>query len=223
MLLDLPHHHCNQIYIPWLSTGCRRMHTMQYQITCRFTCIAQSFMLSDPAPVPSSVQHNVPVPLPLSPPCPMPMLLSLMCLSIDTHVRTPRKHARFFGSPAHNAPLPGQFESPMQYDSPVGLYECDGWSELGERRGEYDDRMLCEFLEKHTMGAPSYCKVMLHLRTAQGHAPAACVEHAGKKEKNPCTANGKMRSFQTPELRSLVKLDMEVLFCLGLQDEACTG
>ncbi|TFY75721.1 hypothetical protein EWM64_g8291 [Hericium alpestre] len=35
-LLDLPHHHCNQIYVPWLSTGRRRTRTMQYQITRRF-------------------------------------------------------------------------------------------------------------------------------------------------------------------------------------------
>ncbi|KAA1477609.1 hypothetical protein DENSPDRAFT_615649 [Dentipellis sp. KUC8613] len=34
-LLDLPHYHCNQVWVPWLSKGKRRTKTMQYQIVRR--------------------------------------------------------------------------------------------------------------------------------------------------------------------------------------------
>ncbi|TFY56365.1 hypothetical protein EVG20_g8948, partial [Dentipellis fragilis] len=34
-LLDLPHYHCNQVWVPWLSKGKRRTKTMQYQMVRR--------------------------------------------------------------------------------------------------------------------------------------------------------------------------------------------
>ncbi|TFY78118.1 hypothetical protein EWM64_g5895 [Hericium alpestre] len=204
---------------------------MQYQITRRF----MRTLRAPPTPCPCLPPHGT-------------TLLSLVRLSIDTRVRVPRKHARFFGSPARDAPSPAQFDSPVQYDSPVGLYECDGWckpwdgcgraagavvslSSCSDLQQSWESdvgsmtTMLCEFLEKHKTGAPSYREVMSHVNF-ELHKVARQLHawtRAGKKEKNPCAAEGEMRSFQTPELSSLVKLDMEAPFRLGLQDEARAG
>ncbi|TFY79484.1 hypothetical protein EWM64_g4527 [Hericium alpestre] len=78
-----------------------------------------------------------------APPTPCPCLpphgttlLSLVRLSIDTCVCMPKpkaKHTCFLGSPSHDAPVP--FDSPVQYDLPVGLYECDGWCKPWEGCG----------------------------------------------------------------------------------------
>ncbi|THH05450.1 hypothetical protein EW146_g9899 [Bondarzewia mesenterica] len=38
-LLDLPHHSCNQIYVPWISKGTRRTKTLQSTTTRRLTAL----------------------------------------------------------------------------------------------------------------------------------------------------------------------------------------
>ncbi|KAI0278409.1 caspase domain-containing protein [Russula aff. rugulosa BPL654] len=118
-MLDLPHYHCNDIYVPWLSKGDRRTKTMQNKIVR-----GQEFgLVSRPGSVslqPSSIasvmgsQHTLSVTRPGS------MLrvntnigsaLSASHLSVDTNVQD----SMSILSPNR------------RYASPISRVRCDGW------------------------------------------------------------------------------------------------
>ena len=57
-LLDLPHYHCNSVYVPWRSKGKRRTKSWQ-NVTGEFTVLPLTTHLKLPSPVRRNAEGNV--------------------------------------------------------------------------------------------------------------------------------------------------------------------
>ncbi|KAI0297813.1 hypothetical protein B0F90DRAFT_1737856 [Multifurca ochricompacta] len=122
-MLDLPHHHCNSVYVPWQSKGNRRTGTLQCQ-TVRGCAMGLSNLsdLSSQAPSISSVMNdrltNQSLPLPLRIDTQVGSVFPAVqrTMSMERYIREGR-------SARGSTPL----LSPTRYESPVSRVKCDGW------------------------------------------------------------------------------------------------
>ncbi|KAI0246645.1 caspase domain-containing protein [Lactifluus subvellereus] len=230
-MLDLPHHHCNSVYVPWLSKGHRRTATMHNKAERRgampFTGSSDS--ASRLAPSITSV---------LSGP-----QLAVLPLRINTEVSsTFSTNRRTMSTEAHPSGDrcswgPASILSPSRtgVESPISRVTCSGWCDYDPKprpnvvslsacadlqrawegpRGSLT-MVLCDFLGRHPH--PSYRELMTHVNF-QLYANC-CVLHEYTRAQKKMAArgegpgfDGELNNFQTPELSSLAKLDMnEVL------------
>ncbi|KAH8994265.1 hypothetical protein EDB92DRAFT_1815192 [Lactarius akahatsu] len=239
-MLDLPHSHCNNIYVPWLSKGERHTLTMPYE--------GGTSLFHIPFPDPQ---------LDLSHRNSLPSIANVMAidnnirsytdpqsslgarLRIDTQVRGTDEWQLYTGSDSeayqtHSpAPLP---VPPTLCESPVSMFECDGWCDYDPfvpktvlslsassdpqrawegPRGSLTT-VLCKYLE--TQPRPSYRDLLSHINFALHENSHELHKHIREQNqavlRNESDFDGKMVNFQGPLLSSLAKLDLDDIFQL---------
>ncbi|KAI0290174.1 caspase domain-containing protein [Russula brevipes] len=177
-LLDLPHYHCNSIYVPWHSKGKRRTNSWQNVTVRRNAAFIQDPLLPDPAPRPSPVISSI---LAQSSSTEqkrsvLPIFVSIP-LSIDRRVAP--APVEISAPYLRNHEMPS---SPRFCMSPLSRLQCNGWCVPGpnpniptvislaacsdnQRTWEaYDGsltKIVCSFLEQNQH--PSYKDLMTHI------------------------------------------------------------
>jgi len=207
-MLDLPHSHCNDIYVPWLSKGQRRTKSFQNKITFR----GHAF---DLAGLPGSEESE-----------------SVSSSRQPTSIASMMKSKSILSLARYDSPIP-QSNSPIpRYDSPISMLRCDGWCRhdliphatvvslsacaILQRSWEGPrvslTAVLCELLEKQP--SPSYRTLMTHVNF-QLHASCRALHEYTLNEKKKAARgeepsfDGEMNDFQAPQLSSLAKLDLD--------------
>ncbi|KAI0261894.1 caspase domain-containing protein [Gloeopeniophorella convolvens] len=184
-LLDLPHYHCNSIYVPWRSKGRRRTKSWQNVTVRRNAGMVQDFFLPtnsvtrEPQSITSVLAHHIAPSVNERPrPSAFAMFVSIP-LSIDARVAPAPQELGASHLREHTLPA-----SPRICASPESRFPCNGWclnacTEIVEsptvvslaacsdyqRTWEARDRSLttevCSFLEKNK--SPSYRELMTHV------------------------------------------------------------
>ncbi|KAN0136650.1 Caspase domain containing protein [Lactarius tabidus] len=133
-LLDLPHHHCNSVYVPWQSKGERRTLTKQ-NINVRHQAVGLSGLHGNPFALIADVVTRDNVQLLTDPfPSPHPLLqIDTQVLAETTDDGQPNRRRTSIGeSEIHPVGEGGHsgshaILSPTRCDSPVSYVRCDGW------------------------------------------------------------------------------------------------
>lgn len=224
-MLDLPHYHCNNIYVPWLSKGNRRTKTMQNKIVR-----GQAFgLISRPG---SGSQQSSSI----------ASVMGSQHRQSDTHAGSPlRINTNVGGALSANqrkqsveADGRGNMSvlSPTRrFMSPISRVRCDGWcgydvipratvvslSACADLQRAWEGPrgsltvVLCEFLKKQP--SPSYGALMSHVNF-QLHANCRALHNYTLQEKKRAARgegpgfDGELNNFQEPQLSSLAKLNM---------------
>lgn len=219
-MLDLPHHHCNSIYVPWHSKGERVTLTMRNN-NVRNHAIGSSGPRGSAYPLPSivglmtgKVDSNVRF---LTDPLPSR-------LRIDTQVGgsanegQPNRRCKSMGDsetyPVREGRRPrscAPFLSPTRYASPVSNVKCDGWcrdnpfacavvlslSACSDLQLAWEGprgsltTVLCKYLETHPR--PSYRNLMSHVNFALHEN--ACELHTYTRKEKKKAARGEGSGF----------------------------
>jgi hypothetical protein len=240
-LLDLPHHHCNSVYVPWQSKGERVTLTMR-NLNVRHQAVG----LSDPHGNPFSsiadvvARDNVRL---LADPLPSPhpqMRIDTQMLVESTDDGQPTRHWGSIGAESEAYPTgedghPRSYAnilSPTRCDSPVSYVKCDGWcgydpfesrfalslSACSDPQRAWDAphgtlaTVLCRYLEKHPR--PSYRSLMTHVNFVLHGNARELHTYTRQQKKYGNDFDGEMDNFQQPKLSSLTKLNMDDI--LGL-------
>ncbi|KAF8259966.1 caspase domain-containing protein [Lactarius quietus] len=233
-MLDLPHHHCNSVYVPWHSKGERVTMTMRNN-NVRQQAMAHAGARGSGPPLPlidaviaRDTDGSVRLPTDQSP-SPSPQL------RIDTKVKKSRSTGDSEVHPARGRrPQSGiGFMSPTRrrYDSPVSNVKCDGWCKsdpLARRvaaivvislfgpttrlEGPLGSltTVLCEYLKEHPH--PSYRDMMSHINFALHQNARELHAYTRQQKKEGNGFDGEMDNFQEPNLSSLSKLNMDDKF-----------
>ncbi|KAN0136282.1 Caspase domain containing protein [Lactarius tabidus] len=233
-LLDLPHYHCNNVYVPWQSKGTRRTLTMQNNnVRRQATYFANSTSPSQPLPLIAGVMDlQEPGDRSARPPIRVddgtgegrsanPRELSPAGRSRGT--RRPQERS-FFLSQTRSA-------------SPESIFACSGWCDLDDnpyptvlslsacsdlqRAWEGPNGSLttvvCNYLKTHSR--PSYRALMSHINF-QLHDNAIELHKYTRYQKMKASHgegdgfDGELDNFQEPVLSSLAKLDMNEILKL---------
>jgi len=220
-MLDLPHHHCNGIYVPWLSKGVRQTATMQNKAERRFALAfggSSDSIASRIAPSICSVLTS-------------PKLTNrpLRINTEDSNVSSRSRHAKSTApsilSPTHTqlSPISRICDGWCDYDAiphanVVSISACSDPQRAWEGPCGSLTTLLCKFLRQHSV--PSYRELMTHINY-QLHASCRALHDYTlfrKTEKKRRIArgdsagsefDGELNNFQTPELSSLAKLNMD--------------
>ncbi|KAH8994283.1 caspase domain-containing protein [Lactarius akahatsu] len=242
-MLDLPHHHCNGVYVPWHSKGERAMPTMRNKIV-RNQAMGPS-ALHDPAfQIPSivgvmarNIDNNIRLYTdPLPSPCAQ--------LRIDTQVGGSADEANrrwmSMGDSEGYPPREGRrlrscvpLVSPTRYESPVSIVKCDGWchydpfvrktvlslSACSDPQRAWEGprgsltTVLCKYLK--TQPRPSYRDLMSHVNFAL-HENAREL-HAYTREQKKREARGEGNGFDG-ELDNFQEPKLSSLAKLNMDD-----
>jgi hypothetical protein len=222
-MLDLPHYHCNNVYVPWQSKGERRTMTMQ-NINVR----RQATDFSNPTtvlPPPPTFETAVDAIEEKSPSVELPQIdtqLGEVRLA-DKREMSPR------GRPRARRETRDQmlFGSQTRFASPEAQFVCDGWCKHSEvphpnvlslsacsdlqrawegPKGSLTT-VLCNYLKK--CSRPSYGALMAHINFELHDNALALHEYTRHERKKASGFDGELDNFQEPELSSLVKLKMD--------------
>jgi len=224
-MLDLPHYHCNNIYVPWLSKGNRRTKTMQNK-TVRghaFGLISRPGSESEP---PSSIASLIGSQHKLSDTRPG----SILRVNTDVSGALLANH-RGVSAEAGARDGVSVLSPTRRYESPISRVRCDGWcgyefipratvvslSACADLQRAWEGPrgsltvVLCEFLKKQP--SPSYGTLMSHVNF-QLHANCRALHNYTLQEKKKAARgegpgfDGELNNFQAPQLSSLAKLNM---------------
>ncbi|KAI0246856.1 caspase domain-containing protein [Lactifluus subvellereus] len=229
-LLDLPHHHCNSVYVPWQSKGKRRTMTMQ-NINVRSQ--ATDFTNSK-SEVPWSLASVIDT-RPAEPPS----------------YQIPQTGTQAGGGPPTDQPeSSAEPESPRtrrsrgrprvrsliaphaRYASPEPRFVCNGWcdyhddphpnvlslSACSDLQSAWEGpngsltTVLCNYLKTHNH--PTYRALMSHINFQLHYNALALHEYTRDQKKKAARGegsgfDGELDNFQEPELSSLVRLNMD--------------
>jgi len=239
-MLNLPHYHCNSVYVPWQSKGERSTLTMRHN-NVRHHAIGLSGS-GTATPLPSldgAILRNTNRLYTGGLPSPYPRL------RIDTQVggntgdwRPNRRWWSMGDSEAHPA-REGRLQqryadvlSPTRYDSPVSNVRCDGWckydifarrvalslSACSDPQRAWEGprgsltTVLCNYLHKHPRS--SYRKLMSHVNFALHENARELQAYTRQQRREGNGFDGELDNFQEPKLSSLWKLNMDELFQL---------
>jgi len=234
-MLDLPHHHCNSVYVPWLSKGVRATLTLQNNNVRHYAMghmMGLSGLQGSAYPLPSIAgviaytdSNNRSPTDPLPSPCPR--------LKINTQVRESTDQSnRRWRSVGDSGAYRADVLSPTRYDSPVSNIKCDGWckrdifarrvalslSACSDPQRAWEGprgsltTVLCNYLHKHPR--PSYRKLMSHVNFALHENARELHAYTRKQRKDGNDFDGELDNFQEPKLSSLWKLNMDEIFQL---------
>ncbi|KAI9511063.1 caspase domain-containing protein [Russula earlei] len=175
-LLDLPHYHCNSVYVPWRSKGRRRTNSLQSVTVRRNAVFSQDPPLQDTAPRPPLAISTILTRSTRGIRSVLPMFVSIP-LSIDRGVapapmevagRHLRDHGlpsspRVCASPQSRFPCNGWCVSDPNMDTPteVSLAACSNNQRSWESYDASLTRIVCNFLEWNRH--PSYEDLMTHV------------------------------------------------------------
>jgi len=235
-MLDLPHCYCNAVYVPWISRGERRTRTLDNRIVRNYA--VGTVGLPD---LPSRRHTSIPNVLSSrrlndTPPGSQLRANTEIASSVSTNQREMSVEAdphQARGRSAYRSITPPFLE---RYDSP-DCRECDGWcgfdpephatvlslSATADRRRAWEGpraltAVLCDFLK--ITPSPSYHTLMSHV-TFQIHAANRLALHRYTRYEKKKVARGEgldfygeLNNFQTPQLSSLAKLDMQDILLL---------
>ncbi|KAH9059168.1 caspase domain-containing protein [Lactarius vividus] len=241
-MLDLPHHHCNGVYVPWQSKGERAVPTMRNKIVRNYA-IGHSGLHGSALQLPSIIGvmarnidnnrlHTDPLPSPSA------------RLRIDTQVGGSTDEANrrrmSMGDSEEYPPREGRrprsraaLVSPTRYDSPVSFVKCDGWcnydpsvyktvlslSACSDPQRAWEGprgsltTVLCKYLK--TQPRPSYRDLMSHVNFAL-HENALEL-HAYTREQKKREARGEGNGFDG-ELDNFQEPKLSSLAKLNMDD-----
>ncbi|KAH9005351.1 hypothetical protein EDB83DRAFT_754341 [Lactarius deliciosus] len=221
-MLDLPHHHCNGVYVPWHSKGERAMPTMRNKIVPNHRLGSRSY---DPA-------------------FQTPSIAGVMAQNIDNNIRL---YTDPLPSPCARLRIDTQVggstdEANRRWMSIVGLegytfVTCDGWCDYDPfvrktvlslsacsdpqrawegPRGSLTT-VLCKYLK--TQPCPSYRDLMSHVNFALHENARELHAYTREQKKREARGegngfDGELDNFQEPKLSSLAKLNMDDVFHL---------
>ncbi|KAF8267126.1 caspase domain-containing protein [Lactarius quietus] len=212
-LLDLPHYHCNTVYVPWQSKGTRRTLTMQNNNVRR-----QATYFTDSA----------------SPGQPLPTIAGIMDLQ-EPGDRSARPTIRVDDGATKERSL---FLSQPRSASPESLFACNGWCDRDDN--PYPNVVslsACSDLQRAWEGPNgSLTTVVCNYLSSDSHAPVipALLSHINFQlhdnalELHKYTRyqkvkashgegegfDGELDNFQEPVLSSLAKLNMDEILKL---------
>ncbi|KAN0136670.1 Caspase domain containing protein [Lactarius tabidus] len=238
-MLDLPHYHCNSIYVPWQSKGQRVTMTMRNN-NVRHHAMGLSGLQGAAFPLPSIVSvmargndsntrlYSDPLP------APCPRLRIDTKLGESTEDEQPNKRWKSMGSEACPARKGrprsiGSILPLMRVESPVSNV-CDGWcghnpfahrtalslSACSDPQRAWEGprgslaTVLCKYLKAHPR--PSYHNLMSHVNF-ELHANSRDLHaYSLKQKKEGVDFDGELDNFQEPKLSSLWRLNMDEIF-----------
>ncbi|KAI9438830.1 hypothetical protein H4582DRAFT_2146753 [Lactarius indigo] len=216
-MLNLPHSHCNNLYVPWLSKGARlRGYAMGFS---HFPDLAS---LSSAGTVAGGGDRR----LTHLPP------LSGTPLRIDTRLGGSVDDGQTIQSAMSFGEPEAYLASPVLCDSPVPLFECDGWCQYdtfthpkvlslspcsdSQRAWEGPNgsltTVLCNYLR--TQSRPSYRDLMSHVNFALHENALELHKYTHYQKKAAAFGqengfDGELDDFQEPQLSSFGKLNMD--------------
>ncbi|KAI0277926.1 caspase domain-containing protein [Russula aff. rugulosa BPL654] len=223
-MLDLPHYDCNDVYVPWRQQpkGERRTMTIQ-NINVRR--LATNFF--DPTTIspPPTFETEIGA-IEGQSPTAEPIQIGTQVGEADP-ADLRKKSSR--GRPRARSEAREQilFGSQTRFASPEARFVCDGWCKHSDEphpnvlslsacsdlqrawegpKGSLTT-VLCNYLKKNSH--PSYRALMTHINFQLHDNALALHEYTRHKRKMHSGFDGEIHNFQTPELSSLVKLDMD--------------
>ncbi|KAH9998768.1 peptidase C14, caspase domain-containing protein [Russula vinacea] len=222
-LLDLPHYHCNDVYVPWQSKGERRTLTLQNaNVRRQATGFANSS--EPPLSIEGAIEGDQP---------------GVQSLQLDTQSGESRTTVRREVSPTRgrhrDTRRPRErmlFSSQVRYASPEARFVCDGWCKFSDDshanvlslsacsdlqrawegpKGSLTT-VLCNYLKEYS--SPSYSALMAHINFQLHDNALAMHEYTRHERKRTHLGDadrfdGELDNFQQPELSSLEKLNMD--------------
>jgi len=235
-MLDLPHYHCNNVYVPWLSKGQRRTKSLHLRTARNYALDFVGF--PDVASRRPSTIASLMSRLTDSPPGSLRINTEVSNIMAGTHREmTPEAgphEAR--GQRGHGGV---SFLSPTRYaESPISSVRCTGWcgysiyphatvlslSACGDPERAWEGPrgsltvVLCEFFQKNPY--PSYRTLMSHVNF-QLHANCLALHNFTLDEKKKAARgegpgfDGELVNFQAPQLSSLWRLRMDDILRLS--------
>ncbi|KAH9968497.1 caspase domain-containing protein [Lactifluus volemus] len=223
-LLDLPHYHCNSVYVPWESKGNRRTMTKQ-NINVRRQATDRDFTNSE---APRSIEatfDNQPVD-PASrqnPPAGTQVrgLTNQSELSYESQCRSTRRSRdrTLFASQRRCASPETRFVcsgwckySDVSHPNVLSLSACSDLQSAWEGPNGSLTTVLCNYLQ--TNNHPTYKALMSHINHKLHDNAMALHEYTHDQRKKAARGEGNgfdgdLDNFQEPELSSLVKLNMD--------------
>ncbi|KAH9979130.1 caspase domain-containing protein [Russula compacta] len=233
-MLDLPHHRCNSVYVPWLSRGSRRTKTMHNKIVrgCALGLVGPpDLAFWRPRSIASVMSINNRRPTDT---------YSEPSLRINTKICSfSSTDQRRMSVEVDSRQVRGSWEytsvlSPTrtQCDSPLSGVRCDGWcrydpfphatvvslSACDDPQQAWEGprgsltAVLCNFFKLDPW--PSYRTLMSHVNF-QLHANCRALHQYTLDEKKKAERgegpgfDGEFNNFQEPQLSSLAKLNMD--------------
>ncbi|KAN0136668.1 Caspase domain containing protein [Lactarius tabidus] len=234
-LLDLPHHRCNSVYVPWQSKSQCVTATMRNNNVVRHQAMGLSDLrgTTDPFPSISGVIARDNAPFLADPWPPHPRLLTTTKSEESTEDGQPNRGMGSEAGPTRKCRprSNGSFLSPTRHESPVSNV-CDGWCRYNSftrrtalslsacsdpqracegPRGSLTT-VLCRYLEKHPH--PSYRNLMSHVNFALHDLARELHTYTRQQKKEGSDFDGELDNFQEAKLSSLWKLNMDELFQL---------
>jgi len=242
-MLDLPHYHCNDLYVPWLSKGERRTRTFHNR---NVRANAQGYAISGDsasrrhtsASIASVITQNLLNNTPPASPVRVdtaPNTGSLMNQrETSLPVTTDRHHAR---SPWRDSSSSRVLSLDRRCDSPdgvrcVGNCECDSCpratvlslSACADPQRAWEGprgsltAVLCRFLA--TTPCPSYRTLMTYVNYQLYENCRLLHEYTRAQKKKAANGDGNgfdgdQNNFQAPQLSSLVRLNMDDVLYLS--------
>jgi len=228
-LLDLPHYHCNNVWVPWQSKGTRRTLTMQNNnVRRQATYFTNSTSPGQPLPsIVGIMDLQEPSDRSARPPLRADDGTS-EGRSVEQRESSPVPQSRGTRRPQERS----QFLSQPRSASPESIFACNGWCDLDDnpyptvislsacsdlqRAWEGPNGSLttvvCNYLKTHSR--PSYRALMSHINF-QLHDNALELHKYTRYQKMMAAHgegegfDGELDNFQQPVLSSLAKLDME--------------
>jgi hypothetical protein len=234
-MLDLPHYHCNDVYVPWISKGNRRTKTMHNKMVR-----GHAF---DLVSLPGSASRQPTSIASVMSQCWQGDSRPSSLLWINTEVASilsanQREMSVEAGSQGGASVL-----SPTQYDSPVSRVSCNGWcgydlfpratvvslSACADLQRAWEGprgsltAVLCELLE--TRPSPSYRTLMSHVNFRLHENCRALHDYTRVEKKKAARGqgpgfDGELNNFQAPQLSSLSKL-VSVLYVYRSPSDGC--
>ncbi|KAF8256898.1 caspase domain-containing protein [Lactarius quietus] len=206
-MLDLPHHHCNSVYVPWHSKGERVTMTM------RNNNVRQQAMAH------AGARGSGP---------PLPLIEGVIARDTDGSVRLPTDQSP---SPFPQLRIDTKVKkSRSTGDSELSLSACSDPQRAWEGPLGSLTTVLCEYLSKHFTFLPrafnlalyeppteehphpSYREMMSHINFALHQNARELHAYTRQQKKEGNGFDGEMDNFQEPNLSSLSKLNMDDKF-----------
>jgi len=223
-LLDLPHYHCNSVYVPWQSKGERRTMTIRNMNVRRQATGYANSTSEPPLSIEGAIEGDQP---------------AVESLQLDTQLSEGRTAVQRELSPTRRSPRESRrprermlFSSQTRYASPEARFACDGWCKFSDDshpnvlslsacsdlqrawegpKGSLTT-VLCNYLKKYS--SPSYSALMAHINFQLHDNALALHEYTRHERKRSHVGqadrfDGELDNFQQPELSSLVRLKMD--------------
>jgi len=233
-MLDLPHHHCNIVYVPWQSKGDRATLTLRNN-NVRHHAIGLSghrgtgYPLRSIASVISHADGNIRLHTDPSPlPSPRLRIDTQMGGSVDGGPSNKRWKSMGDSEACASILSPTRLRS----NSPIAYVKCDGWcrydpfarrvalslSACSDPQRAWEGpqgsltTVLCKYLAKNPRS--SYRNLMTYVNYALHENARKLHEYTRQQKKGGNDFDGELDNFQEPKLSSLWKLNIDEIFQL---------